>query len=358
MLVAVLVPSSSLAALGPGALVGAGQAPSVAINSTGTAYVAWNGADQPPTKDQPVMLCVVGAGAPGCAAPRMILRDGFSASAQPALVDAPAPGVVRVVSARTNGPGDVELDSSNGGVTFSAPRTIASKFYFSGAFGPRGLVLVSGTFVDLHFQIGAPTAPALGDAATLPLPAAGGSIAGWSGATPVIVAGTVRDGTFASSWSGRGNLNDAATWMSGRVGGRSLRPALASGPRGLFLLQDQRINQTRLTVRRFVGGRFGPARLVAKTIPAVGTALAQDSAGRLLAVWYVPIKGQLRAAASRDGGRHWSRPRTIAAHVPVPGRMSAALGPSGRGWLAYELNVGSQIHLVKLNAPALLRRRR
>ena len=44
----------------------------------------------------------------------------------------------------------------------------------------------------------------------------------------------------------------------------------------------------------------------------------------------------------------------IATDVADPGRMQAALGPDGRGWLVYEVEAENQIRVVPLNARKLL----
>jgi hypothetical protein len=44
----------------------------------------------------------------------------------------------------------------------------------------------------------------------------------------------------------------------------------------------------------------------------------------------------------------------IATDVADPGRMQAALGPDGRGWLVYEVEAENQIRVVPLNAGKLL----
>ncbi|MGH2882671.1 MAG: hypothetical protein ACRDPA_08255, partial [Solirubrobacteraceae bacterium] len=60
------------------------------------------------------------------------------------------------------------------------------------------------------------------------------------------------------------------------------------------------------------------------------------------------------AAASGDQGVRWTRQHVIATDVQQPGRVNAALGQGGRGWLAYENLSGGEIRVVPLNADRLL----
>jgi hypothetical protein len=136
-----------------------------------------------------------------------------------------------------------------------------------------------------------------------------------------------------------------------RVPGSTFNPSVASGRHGLYLLQGTGEFQRRLTVRRFDGRRFGRAHVVVITNLTEGTALAEDASGRPVAAWYK--SGTMYAGASRDGGVHWSRPHVIATDVADPGRMQAALGPDGRGWLVYEVEAENQIRAVPLNARKL-----
>jgi hypothetical protein len=221
-----------------------------------------------------------------------------------------------------------------------------------GAIGPVGQVL----FVDdnsldgILSQFAGIGAPA-NDTATLIDPPPGlNAPAAFAGNTPVVVGAGAE--TKAAIYSGSGDPNDGASWNNVRVPGSTFNPSLASGPRGLFLIQDTGTNEGRLTVRRFQGKRFGPAHIVHKTNFTEGTALAEDAHGRLVAIWYE--EGKLFAAASRSGGLHWARSHMIATDVENPGRMQAVLGPDGRGWLVYELESGSQIRLVPLNTNHLL----
>jgi hypothetical protein len=335
----------------PGTLIGPGQAPSIAVDAAGTGYVVWN--DEPPDQvDEPVGLCVIARGTSRCASERDVIADGKSGEAQPPLIRAAGNGQLTIASGRCCMTGDVEMTSTDGGAAFSAPQTIAGLIYFDGAIGPIGQVL----FVDdnsldgILSQFAGIGAPADATATLIDPPPGLNAPAAFAGNTPVVIGAGAE--TKAAIYSGSGDPNDGASWNNVRVPGSTFNPSLASGPRGLFLLQDTGPNEGRLTIRKFQGKRFGPAHIVHRTSFTEGTALAEDAHGRLVAIWYEA--GTLHAAASRSGGLRWSRSHVIATDVENPGRMQAALGPDGRGWLVYELESGSQIRLVPLNTNHLL----
>jgi hypothetical protein len=335
----------------PGTLIANGQAPSVAVDATGTGYVVYN--DEPPGQvDEPVGLCVIPRGASHCSSNRDVIIDGQSGEAQPALISATGNGQLEIASGRCCFNSNVAIVSSNGGATFSDPASIGDIIYFDGAIGPGGQVL----FVDdsiingIFSEVGSPATPADGSA-TLFDPAPGGSaIAGWAGGTPVVVgAGTE---TAAAIYSGSGDVNDGANWNNVRVPGSTSNPSMASGPVGLFLLQDTGDFQGRLTIRRFEGNGFGRAHVIVNANSTEGTALAEDNSGRLVAIWYE--NGTIFASASRDRGVRWSRPRAIATDVQLPSRLNAAVAPDGSGWLVYDLNAGSEVRVVPVSIEALL----
>jgi hypothetical protein len=61
------------------------------------------------------------------------------------------------------------------------------------------------------------------------------AITGWAGNRPVVVAAGRE--TVATIYSGSGDMKESANWNNVRVRGATFNPSLASGPRGLFLLQ-------------------------------------------------------------------------------------------------------------------------
>jgi hypothetical protein len=333
----------------PGTLIGSGEVPSVAVDAAGTGYVAWN--DQPPGQvAEPVGLCVIVHGGSACASKRDVIVDGESGAAQPPLISATGHGQLAVASGRCCSVGDVETLSSDGGASFTAPAVIGNETYFDGAIGPARQVLFVNHTSGVTSQLGSIGAPA-GTTATLIDPAAGLSTpTAWAGSTPVVVAGGTE--TIAAIYSGSGDPNDGANWRDVQVPGSTFAPSVASGSHGLYLLQDTGPDQRRLTVRKFNGRGFGRAQVVVVTDLTQGTALAEDAAGRLVAAWYGD--GKLFAAASRDGGVHWTRRQVIGSDVPSPDRMEAALGPDGRGWLVYGADSVRQIRVIPLNAGALL----
>jgi hypothetical protein len=338
----------------PGFLVASGEGATVAVDAAGTTYIAYN--DGPPGEtSEAIGLCVIPRGAARCATNENVL-DGAAYTGQPAWVSASGVGQLAIVSYFDSSAGDVELTSANGGVSFTAPVSIATLEGTDMAFGPAGQVLtVNGDEDDVAAQVGSLTAPDSSDPADLLASTTSNAFAGWAGGTPVVVAGSGPARADVAVWSGAGSVNDAATWRTERVGGETIHPSLASGPRGLFLLQDTGAFNDRLTIRRFARGRFGRAHIINSGSRAtLGTALAEDPSGRLVAVWYQDTTERMLAAACADAGLKWSRPRVIGTDVPLPQHMRAAVGPHGRGWLVYDRNAGNQVRAIPLNVNELL----
>jgi hypothetical protein len=341
-----------------GRLLATGNYPNVAIDAAGTAYVFYG--DQLPLgrKDSPLALCVIPAGASGCASRQDILVDGRSGF-DPPIVAATGIGQVQVAAGRCCGDRVVALSSSSGGAAFSAPVIVSRRLVEAGAFGPGGqLLLVSRGARGLYASVGTPALPARRAARLISGPLLD-VFGAFSGSTPVALGYDVNNDTVGAFWSGAGNVNDGARWKSVRVAGSGSPPGLAQGPGGLYLLQDiyVRVGRrlvSRLVARRFEHRRFGRRHTVANGGATYDETLAEAPNGDLLAVWY--RGGSIDAAASTDAGVRWSRPRTLATGVLLPGDLEAALGPGGAGWVVYSPQLGYSVRGIAVNAAALAAR--
>ena len=335
-------------------LLGQGADPGVAVDASGTAYVAYNGEYADP--GQPLMFCAWPRGARGCT-PRALIADNASPSAQPALVHAGAPGAVTIVSSRDT---LQSLSSVDGGATFGAPAALGSATFFDGAFGPDGrLGLTYRRLGVVDFYERSLAGPADASAhVELNRGWAVRSEVGWAGSRPVVVSGAAgSEGTAVTTWSGQGDVHDPAMWTPPRRLGKSVYYAMASGPRGLFLAQQVGAFRERVVVRKFNGNSFGRSRRV----PAgrlglagiIGVALAQDATGRMVAVWHSSPRNRLEYSASRTG-RRWTPARVLATGVEVPSDLQVALGPDGRGLVVWDENTGDDIHAVPVSVRRLL----
>ncbi len=331
--------------------IGSGEAPGVAIDATGVAHVAFNG-DSP--GGQPIMYCSVPKGSRKCT-PRPILDDGESAEAQPALVaTGPAPNEVWVTSVRRLNT-IVYLHSLDNGATWSGPVAIGQGRYFDGAFGPGGQLAL--TFRN-EFRLRALTTPP-DDVRASPTSTRTGrsaiAVVGWFQNRPVVVTGGASPGFAVSSWSGTGDIHDPATWFGPYKIGSSNSFALAGGPRGLWLLQEQELHDAtaRMEVRHFNGRKFGPAHRISAgrlgTTPVIGDGLAQSSGGRMAAVWYADVRNRFEYSVSKSGKR-WTPARVLATGVSLPFYVKVALGPDGRGVVVWDENGGGDVNVVRISA--------
>lgn len=369
LLVAVVVAlvSPSAAAARGAFVVGAGQAPGVAVDAAGVTHIAFNAAyPSPAGPGQPLMYCALRPGVNTCAA-RPILIDKAIPEAQPALVHTgPAAGQVDVISNRLERDGidspDVLVRSVNAGATFGRSLDLGSETYFAGAFGPDATVTLADAnrINGVTVQRFALTGPVVITQALLWPGQARGSNqeVGYSGRTPVVISGGARDKIAWSAWSGRGDSSNAATWSAPKRIVSANYYSLASGPRGLYLLNERFPRDDRLQVRHFNGKGFpttGTIRPVARRSGVIDDALVQDSRGRFVAVWYADVTDQIRASASRDG-RHWAHPVTLATGVPLVNGLTAAIGPNGKGMAVFGQNAGNVVRATRFDLKRLLRR--
>jgi hypothetical protein len=337
--------------------VGPGTDPGVAVDSAGTAHVAYN-ADYVNDVGEPLMYCAWPRGVPRCT-PRPIVSDRESPSAQPALVRAgPAPGEVTIVSARE---GIQVFRSADGGATFAPPSVIGTGRWFDGAFGPGDQLALSFRnlgFIEYYHRSLAGPADA-GAQVDLNKGHAISSQVEFAGGRPVLVSGARVPKIAVSSWTGQGDVHDPATWAGPFDIATSNYFALASGPRGLFLAHESPAGaDDRMVVRKFTGQRFGRARRVpARRLGLAGiinVALAQDSAGRMVTAWYSSPRDRIEVSASRTG-RRWTQARVLATGVDLPSDIEIGLGPDGRGLVVWDDNFGASVRAVRVSAPALLR---
>ena len=337
-----------LAAPAQAAVIGPGDAPGVAVDAAGTAFVAYNGPYASP--GEPLMFCAWPRGARSCT-PRPIVADNASPLAQPALVGAGAAGAVTIVSAR----GTLQsISSADGGATFGAPVSLGDARFFDGAFGPDGrmaLAIRNLEYVDFYERSLA--GPVAGTVAVN-----GGygvhAEVGYAGVRPVVVSGGRSPAIAVTSWSGAGSVHDPATWTGPFRVGKSNSFALASGRRGLWLAHEISAGYPdRMVVRKFSGNRFGRAHRIPAgrrgLTPVAGAALAQDAAGRMVAVWYSSTGERLEYSKSRTG-RRWTRARVLTTGVETPADLQVALGPDGRGLVVWDENTGPNVNGVRISA--------
>jgi hypothetical protein len=325
--------------------------PTVAVASGGDAYLAWN-------TETGVALCRIAPHRSRCR-PRAVIRDGVDAFREPPLLSVRAHGVVRLVSSNASG-SPVLFESTDGGRRFERIGPLGQGQYFGGAFGPGARLLLTddenglATLVADRAGRSASRAEfAIHDQGVL----GNSSAAAWTGRTPVI-AGAIVGRALAWHWSGHGSPADPRDWRRETLG-RAAHIAMASGPRGLFLLQDgaNPDGPDLLRLWRWRHGRFARDGHLPRAASATATnaiALAQDADGALVAAWDATPLGQIDVAVSVDGGRHWSSERTITGDVTPVFRLTVALGAGGRGILAYD-SVQGRVWMARISVAGLRR---
>lgn len=318
------------------ATVGPGFGPGIAVDAAGTAFAAWKFDDG--TESSPLIrFCTLVRNAAGCAAPPVTVAfpDAYNLGA--VGVSLPAPGVVNIVSGRT------ESDDQSAAVarSFDGGRTFAPVLRLGGhgfaqrsALLPDGRIGVAGGALALTASVHrADGADGAGGQVGLSDGVAGESgadVAGLGG--DVYVAGSNNAGeTRAFRLSAGANPSDPASWLALAPQSTGGRVRLAGGPAGLFALLDSKPTANgRPVVQRLEGTAWGPP------VPLGGEAyeqdIAQDSAGRLHAV--IPRSssaGVLTYARSDDGGALWSERTALTGVSAEAFDLGLDVGPDGRG---------------------------
>jgi hypothetical protein len=288
--------------------LGPGQQPGVAIDPSGTAYVAWNSTD-----DTVLYFCRLPESASSCT-PTTLPVTG-DASARPAVL---ANGsTVRVLTNRCCSAGSqAELfTSSDGGITFGSPVVIGTVNPSGDAvYGPgNGISLITSAQINSYFQL----APIDGSrAADAPVPLTPRytyhGVIGIASGKPVVVFDDLNN--LAWTTTNGADPNQGASWNAVQQIGAGHDPHLANGPGGLFLLSTNGTGH--LELRTFNGsGWTGATGVTTSAGPVAGAvdAFAEGPTGGLSVVFRTTTANPtaLDFTGSVDGS-HWSAPTAIA----------------------------------------------
>lgn len=334
--------------------LGAGTTPDIAVDGAGAAHVAWHAAGDV------VRYCKVPRGARGCTFARGFSVTGsngstMAARGRPHVFVTPA-GHVVILDAR----GGVRFSgatwsdpvylwrSTNGGQSFaSSPELLA---YRSGSgdvpvspeeatFGPTSnrISWVNESGRRTEFQSGSWDAPASTRALLRDAAPWSSAVAVDAQGRPVVVTENpdlMRLWRFPTTAPYSG-LNSAASWGAPGTfdGDGGEMPAMANGPRGLFVLyEDSLPTGDQLRVRRVASGAADGGTAISAPRGGGGPEgdLFQDASGRLHATW-----------GSRDGllwrtsadGSSWGQ--TSVLHNGPYGRARVAAAADGGGFAVF-----------------------
>jgi hypothetical protein len=372
--------------------------PAVAVDATGTAYVAWaNTKDLPPVATNVVQYCVIPPDAVGCAhsgtltpADNAAYVDGVQV-----LVDGSTIVVLADVYGASGGEAldytpEQEWQSTDGGASFSivnGGRSV-TEGDIGGDTSPLSAVVVPGTG-ELGYGWNAAVAPPTFNAFPLSSPpecseASGKCPAGFATLEPGTNPDQVTNGggQFASQLGAspgilgifntlftNGPLGCAASFGTAYAYGSGAQsatnnynkspgepgsawkvpiaqadcdveyPAVAGGPSGFGVLEDD-LAHNNVVYHRFdqATETFDtPEVTIAASAGEIDPAVSQDGTGGVYTTFLLGGPGgPISLAYSSDGGASWAGPSTLNANTDEgAGELTSAVGPSGQGWATW-----------------------
>jgi signal peptidase I len=343
----------------PIVLTESGHDPAVAVDADGAAHVVWDegGGDGPDRTH----YCRVPRGATDCSVSHVFAPEPRDSAA--GSEDFPGPHVllsggdrVVVLTHRCcGGFGAIGTEalyavvSDDGGQTFGPPRVIGdlepSGDAVLGADDRAYVVtdsVTGGTFFQAATLDGfAEDAARLGEGDQ----AYSGTVALVDGETPLVAFQDLASPytTWYRLWSGRGDVNDAASWGPTTAVGPGDEPRLAGGPGGVWLLYTTgEVGDDHLVLRRFEGMGFGDPILVSGPDPIVAD-LAQDEGGRLHVIWEDAQRTLVYRVVTADGASEVLALTEDSVYGP---RVAAA--PDGGGWVVWKGSGGNDGQIVAL----------
>ena len=275
------------------------SAPGLAVDGSGTAYIAWRG---PESGAGSLQFCRLPRGASACDSRHAIATSGDSVSRAFVLVSGSR---VIVAQYRYGGvPNGLLAHTSNDrGATFGPAERIGTEAFDEAVVGPGDTL--SGIANNSSYFQNAPLGGGGGATARAELSADhpyNGTVGMIDATTPLAVFANGSGAGQFRRYDGSGSYNDALNWTEPLELGETRYPKLAGGPSGLFLLSTVDSSKT-LSARRWNGTTFGPRVTVATGADQPSLHAFRDAVGRLHAVF---VRGDadglhLRHAVSDDG---------------------------------------------------------
>lgn len=333
------------------------EKPNVAVDDMGVGHFAWN-VDAPYPASDPLVYCRVPRGATACQSTQTfnLPLEAFGET----QVLTPAPGQVIILTFRGYGTGEglYAIVSEDGGNTFAVPRLIADNVTpGQAAYGPgTGAVSVTNHVVGgVDYQ----AASLDGYTEESAEVGNGGNFRGYDGTigfpdaqTPLVAYDNLETGYFRV-WSGKGNVNDIATWLPEQTIGLVDDLRIATGPKGVVLLGSDPIEPgsafNKYTARRYdtTTGTFGaPVDVSNPKIEndVIFRDVYQDPGGNIAAAFvangtFGENTDPIRYRVSVDGGKTWKPERTLVTATDDHGfNLQIGAAADGGGFLAYDGN--------------------
>ena len=319
---------------------GQGEKPTLTVDSSGTAWVAYN--KKIDNLSNKVVVCRVPRGATACAAQTEELpgEEAFS----PPRIFVTGPNQLALISTRCcyTGPSRTQLyTSSDGGATWSAP-VLAGSLEPSGdaILGPGNAIsvvtdTVTGATYYQRVPLDGSTAPTTGT--QIGTDEYGGTIGFYNGRAVVAYYDFQSGDPYHldfTAFTGTGDIASPASWTAPALIGPASEPRLAGGPSGLVLLSKQNgVANVPWETRWFDGSTFSAPVAVpgSATGSSIGE-LTQDPSGRVLALW---ADGTALEGSTSTGGGAFSSARTFLSNEGSLLQLEAQTAADGKGFATW-----------------------
>jgi hypothetical protein len=318
--------------------IGQGHVPAVALDSAGTAYIAWNGTEF----NSSLNFCRLPRGATACDATFAIPTPGTSLTRPFVQVEG---NTVRVLSYRygfSTSPfdGDLLFTSTDRGATFGSGVLVGNTPFYDAVAGPgAGISVVTSAVTQGEFFQRVPTDGSSAGTKRALLSTDHpylGTVALINPTTPLVVFDEGGSNAQFRRYSGSGDINDAASWTPAQDIGYEDYPHLAAGPSGVFMLATDSPAR-HLHVRRYlVDTGFGPPSEI-PTAPGESAQdyMTQDPSGQLhVLLPQITADGSRLTHASSNDGSSWTT--TQHAFEPLALQVRAAVGADHTGVAVWE----------------------
>lgn len=311
--------------------IGTGVDANVALDSIGTAYIAWRGNEPLNTT---LHFCRLPRAAAACDVTTAIPVPGDSLTRPFVMVDGSTVRVLQYRYGLTDGLtpdrfAAIDLfTSADGGRTFDAGRYVGTVPFVDAARGPGGGVSLATNAVtegELYQRVPVDGSPGTTGRANLSTDHPyNGAVAMLDANSPLVVFVNGSGDAQFRRFTGAGDPNDVANWTAPKDIGYADYPRLASGSSGMFMLARNR--DSNLELRKFSADTFAAASVLPDSRgEAPQDHLVHDGGGLLhVLLPQITAGGSRLYYATSTGGTRWAA--TKFAFEPLAQGVRAAFG--------------------------------